>query len=783
MTRPARSPGLIGRGDPLGRILETALTRPSDLTPAALTTVAAALDPRDSTGWAPALAGILYARPDLAGSTLVDRLGALLEVDGVAQPVVDTVAIALVGFAGSDLAAPALETLVRLLRREALDPATRTRLVSVLRAYASWSSELLDVDALLELAASPPLGAHRDALLGYVLEPLLASAPEGVTDAVLQRLVEAFEGCARLPYALHLLGERPGTTPPAGRRAVGVAEQAFPARAAAHAVLARQPFHLLAVLNVRIGQGDEIVRLVALLQALLDANHGLRVTVVTTRTYLYDHPRVRTVPILDHAAVGAALGTQYDGVIHVHEPGVPEVAWDPSLDARVRDLIATRRPALVVTGDVGYNHFVYRAVELDGRDMAAERALDRPMLDNIYDGCARLLAELGLRARMGEERPAGPSILTGIPSLDAERAWACLTAGLPPPIALVNPYGGAHRIKGYPPDRPERLAAEVDGLVTEGYSVVLVPNGTAWGTREAASGVLARLAPRVRRRAAVAPDPADPDLARSVGFTERSELPDADRAMRLFKYFAVSADVVVTVEGWMAHLAYALGRPLRLVLQAQSHSFDWHPAPRGPRQRLVGALSPCAGPTPPETLRETDPPPLPPKHRKPLFEAALGGLPGLGGRAVPILVRALASRDHDVRAAAVAALGRLLPAEAPRGYLLAALGDPEPLVRQAAAEALLAGGADCARELGPQCREQLLAHRAIARQDWQAVQRLGATALPALFVAAGGENDPIRREARWVAARVLAGLRVSSLERRERDKGLPPGTGRAQTTP
>ena len=765
-------------GGSLGQVLETALTSPSDLTPAALATVAAALDPRDSTDWAPALSGILYARPDLAGSTLVDRLGALLEVDEVAERVVDAVAIALVGFAGSDLAAPALETLVRVLRREALDPAIRARLVPVLRAYTNWSPELLDVQMLLELAASPPLGPHRDALLGYVLEPILASAPERVTDAELQGILGSFEGCARLPYTLHMLGERPGTASSVGRRATGLTEQAFPARAAAHAVLARQPFHVLVVLNVKIGQGDEIVRLVALLQALLDANPGLQATVVTTRTYLYDHPRVRTIPILDHAAVGAALGTEYDGVIHVHEPELPEVAWDPPLDARVRDLVAARPPALVVTGDVGRNHFVYRAGKLDGRDIAADRALDQPALDNIYDGCSRLLAELGLRARVAEERPSGPSLLTGIRSVDAERVWARVIAGLSSPIALVNPYGGAHRIKGYPPDRPERLAAEVSGLVTEGYGVVVVPNGTAWGSREAATGVLARLAPPARPRVVVAPDPAEPDLGRRVGFAERAELSYADQVMRLFKYFAVFADVVVSVEGWMAHLAYALGRPFRLVLQAQSHSFDWHPAPRGPRQRLVRTLSPCAGPTPPETLRETDPPPLPARHRKPLFEAALAGLPGLGSRAVPILVRALASRDHDVRAAAVAALGRLLPAEAPRGYVLAALGDREPLVRRAAAEALLAGGADCTRELGPRSREQLLAHRAIARQDWKAVQRLGATALPALFVAADGENDPIRREARWMVGRVLAGLRVSSLERRERDKGLLPPASR-----
>lgn len=758
----------------LAQVLETALTRPADLTPAALDTVVATLDPRDATAWASPLAAILYARPDLAGSTLIERLGALLEVEGVTDPVVDVVSMALTSFAGSDLAAPTMDTLLRLLPDEALTPASRAGLVSVLRAHVSWSPELLDVQRLLDLAARPCLDSHRGALLGQMLEPLLAHAPERVTDALLQRILTVFEGCARLPYALQMIADRAGVAASVRQRAAGLTAPAFPARAGAHALLTRQPFHVLAVLNVRIGQGDEIVRLVALLQALLDINPGLHVTLVTTRTHLYDHVRVRTIPIRDPAALEAALGTAYDGIIHVREPGWPEVAWNPPVDARVRDLVATGRPALVVTADVGSNHFVYRAVEVNGRDMVVEHRLDRLDVHHVYDGCSRLLAVLGLRTRVGEERPTGPSVLTGVGSVDAERAWARLTATLSSPIALVNPYGGIHWLKGYPPDRPEGLVVELSGLVNEGYGVVLLPNGTPWGSGEAADRVLSRLPPAVRRRVVVAPDPAAADQDRDVALTERPELSHADRTMRLFKYFTASADLVVTVEGWMAHLAYALGRPFRLVLQAQSGPLDWCPSSRSPRQRLARSLSPAAGPIPPETLTVEDPPALPPKHRKPLFEAALAGLPALGSRAVPMLVRALASDDLDVRATAIAALGRFLPAAAPRGYVLAALADREPGVRRTAAEALLADGTDCARELGPRARDQLLAHRAIALQDWTTVRRLGTAALPALFVAADGANGPVSREARWIVARVLAELRVGSLERRERDRDRRP---------
>src|SRR6185503_1417074 len=60
-------------------------------------------------------------------------------------------------------------------------------------------------------------------------------------------------------------------------------------------------FTMLAVHNVDDGQGDEIIRVGPLVQALLDGIAHATVTILTRRTYLYDHPRVSAVPIHDDA--------------------------------------------------------------------------------------------------------------------------------------------------------------------------------------------------------------------------------------------------------------------------------------------------------------------------------------------------------------------------------------------------------------------------------------------------------------------------------------------------
>jgi hypothetical protein len=324
-------------------------------------------------------------------------------------------------------------------------------------------------------------------------------------------------------------------------------------------------------------------------------------------------------------------------------------------------------------------------------------------------------------------------------------------------VALVNPFGGHARIKGFVERQAGTLATELAGLVQEGYRVALLPNGTPWVTPAFLAAVEAHLPPAARAEVVIAPDPAETDPGRRVSLAERPDLSYADRVMRLFKYFAAYADLVCTVEGWLGHLAYDLGRPFRLVMMAQSHSFDWHPYGRSRAQELVTRLSPL-GPQYENTehLGEHRPPPLPGRPRKAMLELAQAGL-GLAPstESERLLLQTAASDDHDLRAAALAALGRVRPLERFKAEILAALRDSESLVRLRAAEALLDAGVDCRHELGTRADDLLRAHCAVARQHWERVLALGPVVLPVLAVAAADANVVIRREARWVARRIL----------------------------
>ena len=757
--------------DPLANALETALTDPDAVAPSGVELVRGALEAAVHDGSRAelalgALAALLYARPEVVPDALLDPVADLLCRDRVPDHLVRRGRRLWEFLATSRLAPRAWALLSRILQDGRFAPVARARLVPVVGVFVQWREDLVDLDAILALATAPEMAPHRAALLDHGVERFVFCAPESFTPDRLERLAELFRHVPRYRYVLYALAARPGVLAASRSTLESQLAGRFAFHQEAAALLTQRPVQLLVAHNMAMGQGDDVVRLVPLLQALLDANQHLTITLVTRRTYLYDNPRVSPVAIGDDAAIRAALREPFDGVVEFFQPEWPEFAFRVEFHTALEEVLATRPPAFLVHGDMGRaargraakrSQFLHQRVELGGREIARECRLDRLELSSSYDPGHRLLAELGLPQRAGEEPPRTPSLLTGTRSADAERVWSGL---LPPgdgPVALVNPFGGTRAVKGFL-HQETLLAAELAGLVSEGYRVVVLPQDSEWARPAAIEAALVPLDAEVRARVRVAPDPAEADVVARLALVERPGLSSADRVMRLFKYFAAYADLVVTVEGWLAHLAYQLGRPFRLFLAAGSFTTDWLPHGRSPAQRLVPALSPRAAPAYPRSalLGSADPPPLPHYPRKHLLEVALAGLGRAGGpEATASLRRAFASPDSHVRTWAVVALGQVEPA-ASRVDLLAALGDGSAWVVREAAAALLRGHVDCGRELGSGYRALLQAYVDGARENWEAVARVGPAAIPVLFRLAENELHDVSRGAKVVLRRMLS---------------------------
>gem|GEM_PF-2396042 len=651
----------------------------------------------------------------------------------------------------------------------------------ILAHAVRWWPGAVPPEAVLETIETLPMPSERARWLAGALEPLLDRRPDAVTTALVDRLETLLDTTPRCRHTLHRIASRDEIPDAIRRRARTACADRFLLRDRARRLLERPGFHVLFVQPLRIGQGDEILRLGPLLNGLLSSHPALRATVVTPRAYLYDHPRVTPVSLIDEEGARAALSAPWDGLVTLEEPAVPETWVAPWIVEELRHLTAAPRDLLYVACTVE-NHTACRRLALGGRDSPDLQGLGRLDVPDAYDTSRRLLAELGLgdlpMGSIGEPSHRHPTCFTTPPSADAERVWQTLRGDGRRPVALVWPHGGASETKGFLRDRPGELADElrrlvddgVNGGVNGGWHVVIQPAGTAWSSRRDLLELVATLPEEIAAHVAVGPSPVDPvdpaDPADAVdpaepadavggplpGLRERTDLSHADRVMRLVRSFALFADRVVTIEGWLGHLAAALGTPTRLVLMGGSYGLDWYPPEP---VELAHGLAPPPAPAPGDPLTPDAPPPSPRRYPGLLLCTALETLGESGDRrGRPLLLRASESRNPSLRASAAAACRSHLDDPESVRRLVQLLDDPDHRVRAAAAGALLDLAEDGAPIRLPP-REVLEAHRAVAVQDWERIRALGDRAMPALAAATRGDNATIVREARRVLALAL----------------------------
>jgi ADP-heptose:LPS heptosyltransferase len=719
------------------------------------------LAPRLYDGCLHVLAAAFWREPALLDDAVLRALRALLAIPGLPRTTSKLAleVLALVAITGS---ARALVSTIRgLLFDSRPSGVTHGHLIRLVGDGSRWRPDLVTLEDVLEILAEKHLAPHREFLLANVVERLAFSAAESFTPERFRRLRAAYRGHASFRYLAYWLAGRSTTPPETAHLAARLARARFPLHASLRAGLGFRHRRALVVHNIADGQGDEMVRVGPLVQALLDFNPELCVTIIARRTYLYEHPRVTPVAIDDAAATDAVLREPCDVVVHLFEP-TPDIACRPELDPRVEEYVRSRGPFLHLAGRKALNHFVFDAVTVDGTQWAQRLRLDRRRVPGVYEATCRLAAELGLPLRAGEEPPRAGFLYAGTPSLDAEKEWARLvgrserareSSGSGRPIVLVNPFGGQESLKGYTVGQFDVLAHELTGLVAEHRFVVLAPNGTPWGSAALAADVVSRLPAKVRAHVAVAPDPGP---AAGPG-TSRAPDARADQGMRLLKRFAAYADLVVTVEGWMMHLAYQLGRPYRVLLMPSSHVGGWYP--HGANRNQVVAMGMAA--TPPARTAELrsgmGDPPTPSYPRKEALQIvlqALGEMRDPAARAFLLWVHG--SPDRALRAAAAGGLARHGGTEVAQP-VRAALRDSSAIVRAAAARGLLVAARPRDESLGVD-DTTLRCHVLVLARDWQAVRRLGKAALPALSLAVEDADPVIRRDARWVFWQIVGGV-------------------------
>ncbi len=353
-------------------------------------------------------------------------------------------------------------------------------------------------------------------------------------------------------------------------------DEVFSLHGSVESILKKGKKRVLVGHNVYDGQGDELIINAPLIQALLDYNPELEVTIITLRPYLYSHPR-----------------------IHVHDIGKEDVVTD-----RFFDMVADRPfdmvieefdslPGSIKTGaslflDIeigsmwGYRpHHVERGVQKYHVEIEAQKYVIQIDADNVYTPGMELMAEFGLTFRAGIEKTQSGCIFTSTPYQIAEDYWenkVLPAAKGAKEIVVFNGFGGMLEEKGFArtSEGREQFREALTALIGSGRFVVILPNDQDWGTVEVANTMINSLSPEAKKFCMIAPSPIEDPL--------------------LHKYLVSKADRVVTVEGGLMHLAYNMGKPY-VVLFAQDPDTirRWAPVSASNEQKAyVSNLSPAA---------------------------------------------------------------------------------------------------------------------------------------------------------------------------------------------
>src|SRR5262249_28140416 len=154
-------------------------------------------------------------------------------------------------------------------------------------------------------------------------------------------------------YLHYFLAGRPSVDPDLRQAVATTIAASFPLHALVAERLRHGPVRVLFIQNVADGQGDELIRVVPLLSALLEFNPELQGVLVTGRGYLYGHPRVRLVPIDDGQAVRQLLEQPFDGVVHCFETSAALPSYDDGLGTEVEAYVQLRAPFLYLVARTG----------------------------------------------------------------------------------------------------------------------------------------------------------------------------------------------------------------------------------------------------------------------------------------------------------------------------------------------------------------------------------------------------------------------------------------------
>ncbi len=484
--------------------------------------------------------------------------------------------------------------------------------VAIFKNMASAQQNLLeriqfqDLDFLLQ---DPLMGLDRkdkDFILHSVIEPLLFSDPQDLSISIFNKMIHFFQDTDTFKYFLFYVLTHKNISLEVKKMSQKMLSEKklFPLHKDVKNKLGAGKKEILIVQNLADGMGDELIRTHALIQSFLGFNPDLQVTLITNRGYLYDHPRV-TIQSFNNALRDQSEqnieNKDFDVIVN-YKDQYP-ITINNSFATYLQDLLKTKRdPFFYVQAGFDYD-FHYNSIKMEDRELLQTLHLNEKREGSGYAPTLRLLAELGIPFRLGEKNKKVDFVVAGIPYPKAQDTWNKMMGILTKnkrkkksvkrEVVLLNLFGGGHKEKGYDGDvlnDVEKLKTGMRSLIANGFDIVLLPNDRAWGGQRQTQKFVKAMDINEQGHIVIAPEP--------------------QKDQRFFNYFVLYADHVITVEGGLMHLAYALGKSMGIIIKGsrifKNEREKWIPFAMSKEQGIIDNIEQMASFISKNQKNETD---------------------------------------------------------------------------------------------------------------------------------------------------------------------------------
>jgi hypothetical protein len=354
------------------------------------------------------------------------------------------------------------------------------------------NDRLISKEAIMRIAIEKPGEFFKNGVLSNIIEKL-NEFPNNINEAVkiieilIQKAPKKLKSADKLLEAIEISKKERNENWKYFDYFKNANLTGFPLAKDAIDILKFKDTKCLVIHNIRESLGDEWIREKHFLQALLDSNKDLQITIVTDKTFLYNHPRINALNIKNDDILNTLDKSKFSMVYNqFYENG----AYSDEVQNFVVEKYRNKTPIYIETAcESNFHDASVSFISLMKNNLRKIEIFSQKSLENLYTMTLKTCVHLGLPTHNLDKI----NILCANQYQPAEKWWKenILNKNYLKnrPVMVYNFGGGTFEDKGHTKFEIDVAAKEIVNAIDKGFSVVVLSATSEWNNHEIISKI------------------------------------------------------------------------------------------------------------------------------------------------------------------------------------------------------------------------------------------------------------------------------------------------------